>query len=182
MSRYLSLCSQRRACGRLAKNTQWLEGGCTDDRAYGGDEVKLGMVFGKAEGLGRSTCDFLDVLGGCCMNVDSTMHHTKVIDAELQAFIVAASLLSRDKTESRFLAYSHNCLEVSPSGPCWVCALHAISKVNNRLFGEIPTSQGILSDLNERNQKMTQKTLCTCIECSDAVDRIISTITIELLE
>ena len=52
MSRFLSPCSQRNACGRLARAIQWLWDGSMDDRVFGNEEVGLGKVVGKAGRVG----------------------------------------------------------------------------------------------------------------------------------
>ena len=54
MSRFLSLCSQRSACGKLAKSVQLLANECEDWEIHEKDEVRLGKVIGKAEHVG---CD-----------------------------------------------------------------------------------------------------------------------------
>ena len=52
MSRFLSLCSQLGACGRLTRAVQWLDDGCADDRVFGNEEVGLGKAVGKAGSVG----------------------------------------------------------------------------------------------------------------------------------
>ena len=48
MSRFLSLCGQRRTCGRLTRILQWFDTNCHDDVAFGTDEVRLGKAVGMA--------------------------------------------------------------------------------------------------------------------------------------
>lgn len=44
MSRFLSLCGQRRTCGRLTRILRWFDTNCHDDVAFGTDEVRLGKA------------------------------------------------------------------------------------------------------------------------------------------
>ena len=57
MSRFLSLCTQRSGCGRLAKSVQWLTDKCKDDKWYGKEEVLLGKAIGKAGCVGWSAAE-----------------------------------------------------------------------------------------------------------------------------
>ena len=52
MSRFLSLCSQRCACGRLVRDVVWLDGYYQEHKADGREEVGLGKAVGKAGSVG----------------------------------------------------------------------------------------------------------------------------------
>ena len=92
MSRFLSLCSQHRASGVLARVVQLFDSECEKEKAPGGDEVQLGKVIGKAERVGCACSDQLDALAALSSVANLS---TNDLDIQIQAFGCAALLLER---------------------------------------------------------------------------------------
>ena len=83
MSRSLSLCSQRCACGTLTKSIHWLDGVWVDDRVCENDEVRLAKTLSKAASVGcsigdkKQTLHELACLAECCQDETEESKRTK---------------------------------------------------------------------------------------------------------
>ena len=62
MSRALSLCSQRCACGRLTRILHWLENECEHENVCGTKEIRLALDVAWAGWIGCGCGDELDAL------------------------------------------------------------------------------------------------------------------------
>ena len=62
MSHVVSLCSQQRASGRLARSLHWLEKECEDENVCGVMEVRLALDIAWLECIGCGHDDQLDAL------------------------------------------------------------------------------------------------------------------------
>ena len=62
MSRFVSLCSQRRACNRLTRSLHWLENDCEHESVCGVMETRLALDIARAGCIGCGCGDEVDAL------------------------------------------------------------------------------------------------------------------------